>query len=197
MPGASTASPSPSDLINMFDQPDQTEDHLHRDGDGGRLVSAADTARAERAAAMHALHVLEYALAAPAPRRHRTWLHRVIDAVEALSIALETHHDNERSLDLLEEVALCHPHHAAQVQRLRREHLDLRIATAALREQIEPDPEIPIDPNDVRNRLAALAERYRQHRAREADLLYTATGIEIDEQDGNTPRPAQGHANPR
>jgi hypothetical protein len=134
---------------------------------------------------MRALEVLEYALAAPAPRRLRTWLHRVIVAVDALSTALEAA-DADRSLGILDEVPLGHPQYAAAVRRLRSEQTDLCIAAAALREQIQRDPEIPIDPAYVRTRRAALTQRYRQYRAREAELIYAATGVDIDEQRGST-----------
>ena len=49
-----------------------------------------------------------------------------------------------------------------------------------MREQIEPTPELPIDTSDVRDRLASIARRYRQHRARESDLIYDAVGLELD-----------------
>jgi hypothetical protein len=159
----------------------EMDEHSQRWPTGGRRLDiAAAAAREERHAALRALHVLEFALAAPAPRRQRTWLHRILTAVDALGIALELQiHDSDQTLGVLEEVALCHPDRAAQIERLRDEQRNLRIATAALREQIEPDPEVPIDPADVRARLAALATRYRQHCAREADLIYETTGIHV------------------
>ena len=129
------------------------------------------------------MHVLEYALCAPAPRRHRTWLHRVTAAVDRVRVALDaqlqTHNDG--SIGLLAEVALSQPDYAVRIQRLRQELLDLKVAAASLREQIEPDPAISIDPADIRDRLATIARRFRQHEAREADLVYEATGIELDD----------------
>ncbi len=60
--------------------------------------------------------------------------------------------------------------------------MDLVICLASLREQIEPDPEFGVDPNDIRDRLASLARRFRQYRAREADLIYEASGIDLDDE---------------
>lgn len=68
-------------------------------------VLAADV-REERRIALHALHVLEYTLTAPAPRRHRTWLHRVTVAVDALHTALRAQlHADDQPMCLLDEIA--------------------------------------------------------------------------------------------
>lgn len=142
---------------------------------------AADV-REERRIALRALHVLEYALTAPAPRRHRTWLHRVTIAVDALHTALVTQlRADGLPLGLLDEIALSNPSYLAPIQSLRQELLDLTIAVASLREQIEPDPVIETNPDEVRDRLAVLTRQFRQHQAREADLVFEATGLDIDE----------------
>ena len=141
----------------------------------------ADT-RAERQTALRALHVVEYALAAPAPRRHRTWLHRVTIAVDALYTALHAQLPTiDNPIRLLDEIALCHPEYLPQIEQIRDELLDLTIAVASLREQIEPDPTINVNPDDIRERLSALTRQFREHQAREADLVYEATGHELDE----------------
>ena len=141
----------------------------------------ADT-RAERQTALRALHVLEYALAAPAPRRHRTWLHRVTIAVDALHTALRAQVPTAGDpIRLLDEIALCHPDYLPQVEQLHKELLDLTIAVASLREQIEPDPTIDVNPDDIRMRLSTLTKQFREHQAREADLVYDAFGHDLDE----------------
>ena len=147
------------------------------------LVDLASTVRSARRNSLHAMHVLEYALCAPAPRRHRTWLHRVTAAVDALRVALDVQLQiqEEGSIDFLAALAKSEPDYATRIQRLKQELLDLKVAAASLREQIEPDPAISIDPADVRDRLATIAHRFRQHQAREADLVYEATGIELDD----------------
>lgn len=147
----------------------------------------ADDVRAEREIALHALHVLEYALTAPAPRRHRTWLHRVTVAVDALHAALRTQlHPPDEPLHLFDEIALSNPGYLTRIQHLRQELLDLTIAVASLREQIEPDPAIEINPAEIRDRLSTLTRQFRRHQAAEADLVYEATGLEIDNQLSST-----------
>jgi len=142
---------------------------------------AADV-RGERQAALHALHVLEYALAAPAPRRHRTWLHRVAVAIDALHTALLVQIPKaDEPVRLLDEIALCHPGYLPRVEQLQQDLLNLTIAVASLKERVEPDPTIEIDPNDIRERLSAVTKQFREHQAREADLVYEATGLELDE----------------
>ena len=153
------------------------ESHSHRAFD----VLAADL-RAERLAALRALHVVEYALAAPAPRRQRTWLHRVTVAIDALHAALVAQTpQGDGSIRLLDEIALCEPGYLPEVQQLQQELLNLTIAVASLREQVEPDPTIAINPTDIRGRLSEVTRRFRVHQAREADLVYEATGLEIDD----------------
>jgi hypothetical protein len=135
-----------------------------------------------RQAALRALHVLEYALAAPTPRRQRTWLHRVTVAVEALHTALRAQLPKaDDPIRLLDEIALCHPSYLPQIEQLQQELLDLTIAVASLREQIEPDPTIQINPTDIRDRLSTLTKQFREHQAREADLVYEAIEHELDE----------------
>jgi hypothetical protein len=147
----------------------------------GTLDALADDVRAERQTALHALHVLEYALTAPAPRRQRTCLHRVTLAVDALHAALRAQLPRPAGpIRLLDEIALTQPSYLPRVQDLQQELLDLTIATAAMREHIEPDPIIAIDPEDIRNRLSTLTQRFRQHQARESDLVYQATGRNLD-----------------
>jgi len=136
----------------------------------------------ERLAALHALHVLEYALAAPAPRRHRTWLHRVNVAVDALHAALQAQlPKSEGPIRLLDEIALSYPDYIPRIQGLEQELRDLTVAVASVQEQIEPDLTREIDPTEVRNRLATLTKRFRDHQAKEADLVYETIGRELDE----------------
>lgn len=147
----------------------------------GAVGALAADVCAQRQAALRALHVLEYALAAPAPRRHRTWLHRVTVAIDALHTALHAQLPNaEGPIGLLDEIALAHPSCIPRIHRLQQELLDLTIALASLREQVEPDPMIKIEPADIRDQLGALTTRFRQHQAREADLVYEAIGRQLD-----------------
>ena len=142
-------------------------------------VLVADV-RSQRQASLHALHVLEYALAAPAPRRQRTWLHRVSTAIDALHDALRKQiaHDDD-PIRLHDEIALCHPHCLPKIQQLQRELVDLTIAVASLREQVEPDPLIEIDPTQIRERLSNVTKQFREYQARESDFIYEAIGRHV------------------
>jgi hypothetical protein len=165
----------------------------HTPARGDALDLLAADLRAERLAALRALHVLEYALAAPAPRRQRTWLHRVTLAIDTLHAALlaQIPRCND-SIRLLDEIALCEPRYLPEIQQLREELLNLTIAVASLREQIEPDPTIDINPTDVRDRLSTVTKQFREHQAREADLVYEATGLAVDEGQAAPPREGSG-----
>lgn len=147
---------------------------------GNALDLLVADVRCERQASLHALHVLEYALAAPAPRRQRTWLHRVSTAIDALHDALQKQiFQGDDPIRLHDEIALCQPEYVPKIQQLHRELLDLTIAVASLREQVEPDPMIEIDPRKIRDRLSIVTEQFREHQVRESDFIYEAIGRQL------------------
>lgn len=144
------------------------------------LVGLAADKELARGASLHALQVLEYALSAPAPRRHRTWVHRVSTALDALKDALDRQMQAEtESFGLLSEIALSEPSFAPAIRQLRDDLLEVAVAVASLREKIESYPEFTCDPAEVRDRLAAVTRHFREHLARESDLVYDATGIDL------------------
>jgi hypothetical protein len=145
-----------------------------------RLQPAADTSRADREASLDALHALEEALSAPAPGREAGWLAAVIQALDLLTEALDAQAGGDAEpASLLSEIATDEPRLVPRIQRLRDEHRDLRDSVRSLRAQIEPDDHVAVDVADVRDRLAAVARRFRQHRSREADLIYEALNISL------------------
>jgi hypothetical protein len=147
-----------------------------------RPDSADATTRRGHAASLHALQVVEYALSAPAPRRERTWLHRLTTAVNALADAIDRQiDDNDNSIGLLSEIALSEPELVDAVIELRDEQRALRVAIASLREQLDERPELPLDTDAIRRRFTELADRYRQHHIREAELIHATLGIDITE----------------
>ena len=138
--------------------------------------------RSGHEASIHALQVAEYALSAPAPRRERTWRHRLSTAVNALADAIDQQiADNDNSIGLLAEIALTQPEQLNAVIDLRDEQRALRVAIASLREQLDEHTELPIDTTDIRQRFAHVAHQYRQHHTREAELIHTSLGIDITE----------------
>ena len=140
------------------------------------------TTRSGHDASLYALQIVEYALSAPAPRRERTWLHRLTIAVNALAVAIDQQiADNDNSIGLLAELALSEPELIDAVVDLRNEQRALRVAIASLREQLDEHPELPIDTTNIRQRFTELAHQYRQHHTRAAELIHAALGIDITE----------------
>ncbi len=119
---------------------------------------------------------------APPPRRHRTWVHRVRVAVDALHVALQAQVPRpDDPLRLLDEIALAHPAFIERVKRLQQDLRDLTIAVASLREHLEDDSAVVIDPADVSERLGALTTQFHRHQEGEATLVYETMGRNIDE----------------
>ncbi len=141
----------------------------------------ADAAtRHVRSASLHALQVAEYALSAPAPRRERTWLHRLKVAVDALADAVDRQIQNDdNAVGLLAEIALSEPDYVDAVIEVRDEQRALRVAIASLREQLEDGADFAIDTTNIRDQLAKLAHWYRQHQTREAELIHAALDIDV------------------
>lgn len=141
----------------------------------------ADAAtRQGRSASLHALQVVEYALSAPAPRRERTWLHRLKVAVDALADAVDHQiRNDDHSVGLLAEIALSEPDHVEAAIDVRNEQRALRIAIASLSEQLESGADFAIDPTSIRDHLAKLAQSYRRHQTREAELIHAALHIDV------------------
>ncbi|MEO6123735.1 MAG: hypothetical protein ABIR32_08485 [Ilumatobacteraceae bacterium] len=132
-------------------------------------------------ASLHALRLAEYALSTPAPRRERTWRHRLATAVDALADAIEQQiADNDDSIGLLAEIALTQPEHVETIDRLRDEQRALRIAIASLREQLDEHAELPIDTTSIRDQFACVALNFHQHRNCEAEIINSTLGIGID-----------------
>ena len=145
-----------------------------------RLQPQADQARDRRDASLRALHELEDALGAPTPGREQRWITSVVTALDELAAALDEQSTGHSEVDsLLSEIATDDPVMAPRIDLLRREHDDLRHSVASLRTQISPLPDPVVDTADVRERLASVARRLRQHRAREADLIYEAIDLNL------------------
>src|SRR4051794_14916186 len=144
------------------------------------LDPATKASRVGRFDTMEALHALEAALDAPSPRRERTWLHRVLAALDVLSDMLDSQTANDQDTSgLLAEIRRDDPRLGPRVDRLRAELTDLRIAVTSLRDQLAPDAAVPVDAADIRDRLASIARRLRAQRARESDLVYEAVNIDL------------------
>lgn len=149
----------------------------------GLSTTPAGRSRAGRNASRDALEVLEDALAAPTPGREHDWRNKVIDALNQLIATLETQSELDLGDNsLLTEIGNEDPRLLPRIRRLHHEHQDLRTSAASLHAQMAgsgDDSPADIDTADIRDRLAALGQRFRQHRAREADLVYEAVNIDL------------------
>jgi hypothetical protein len=137
---------------------------------------------------MEALHRLEDALDAPTPRRERTWLHRVLAALDGLAAMLDAEAASDEDTNSLLTAIRRHASGlASQVDGLRAEQADLRIAVTSLRDQLAPNAAVPVDTADIRDRLAGVARRLRAQRSRESDLVYEAVDIKLSDPDDGDP----------
>ena len=126
---------------------------------------------------------------APAPRRERTWLHRVTIAVDAIADAATARSPATTTRSgSSPRLHSANPKHAGPVIDLRNEQQALRVAIASLREQLDDHPELPIDTSGIRERFNELAHRYRRHPTRETELIHTALGIDITQPIDQQPR---------
>lgn len=149
--------------------------------EGHRFQDAATVSWTDRNASLDALQQLESALSAPTPGRELPWRRQVQVTLEALAAKLDQQaRGDSEGASLLSEVALEEPRLAARVAGLRAEHDDLRHAVDSLQSQLRDlVDEASVDTADLRDRLAGVARRLRQHRAREADLIYEAVNINL------------------
>ncbi len=109
-------------------------------------------------------------------------MHRVSVAIDSLQAALQIRLPGEGApLGPLDELALVHPAHLERVAQLQQELLDLTIAVASLKELVELDTIVAIDPTDIRVRLDVLTQQFREHQASEAALISEVVGVAIDE----------------
>jgi hypothetical protein len=80
---------------------------------------------------------------------------------------------------LLSEIAAENPRFVPRVNRLFREHNDIRTSMRSLREQISSCDLADVRAWEVRWGLAALARRLRRYRARETLVIYEAVNRDL------------------
>jgi chromosome segregation ATPase len=133
-----------------------------------------DTRRADQDRTLDAIHRLEHALAAAAPRREEAWRDDVVAALDTLEQAT-TEEERNAALpeSLLSDIARTQPRLRNRVRGLRAQYRQLRDSIAAIRRELQ-EPEAHLDVADLRQRLAWLLGVLRHQRARESDLIYEA-----------------------
>jgi chromosome segregation ATPase len=133
-----------------------------------------DARHADQDRTLDAIHQLEEALSAAAPRREDDWRRDVLRALDVLEQAA-TEEERNAALpeSLLSDIARTQPRLRTRVRGLRVQYRQLRDAIAAVRHELE-EPDAHVDVADVRQRLAWLLGAFRHQRARESDLIYEA-----------------------
>jgi hemerythrin-like domain-containing protein len=146
-----------------------------------RSQTLARRTRTEHDSLLLAMHQLEAALAAAAPGREQRWNDRVQENLAGVQSALEGHvASTEGDHGLFGEIDLTRPTLVRNVERLRREHVDLIQQAEALRRQVAhygPE-ELPAYAS-IRQQAARLLEAIRHHQAREVDLIFESLFTDI------------------
>jgi hypothetical protein len=146
----------------------------------GALTPAQQRRAGQRAAAdqgrtLAAMHQLEAALGAAAPRREQAWSNEVRRTLGILGEAAQDEADNAAQPDsLLSDIARTQPWLRNRVRGLRIHYRQLRDAIAALQDELDAAPSQTVDFTDIRQRLAWVLAGLRHQRARESDLIYEA-----------------------
>lgn len=139
-----------------------------------RRQALSDRTHGEHDHLLAAIHRLEAALASAATCQERVWADRVADELKSVADVLQRHVTSAESPDgLLAELDKVSPRLEYRIERLRREHADLRTQLRALQQQIQHhgDDEKP-DCQDIRRRAAWMLDALRHHQAQENDLIF-------------------------
>ncbi|HWC37895.1 MAG TPA: hypothetical protein VG476_05170 [Acidimicrobiales bacterium] len=134
-----------------------------------------DARRADQDRTLAAMHELEAALGAAAPRREPQWHMEVLSALTVLEDATaEEARNAERPDSLLSDIARNQPRLRNRVRGVRTQYRQLRETTSSLRHEVAENDPSAMDFADLRQRLAWVTTALRHQRARESDLIYEA-----------------------
>ena len=133
-----------------------------------------DVRQADQDRTLDAVHRLEQALAAAAPRREDAWRDEVLAGLDILEEATAEEEVNSALPEsLLSDIARTQPRLRNRVRGLRVQYRQLRDSIAAIRGELQ-EPDAHIEVADLRQRLTWLLGVLRHQRARESDLIYEA-----------------------
>lgn len=106
----------------------------------------------------------------------RRWILRVRRELAGLAAVLDEHIDETERVDgVFSEILAVAPRHAREVERLTREHTDLRAECTRL----ERLAEAGTSALSLRYRVHQLLRRFEEHRHRGADLVFEAFGVDL------------------
>lgn len=134
-----------------------------------------DERTADQDRTLAAMHQLEAALGAAAPRREQAWSNEVCRTLGILGEAAGEEAESAAQPDsLLSDIARTQPWLRNRVRGLRIHYRQLRDAIAALQDELDAAAGQAVDFADIRQRLAWVLAGLRHQRARESDLIYEA-----------------------
>jgi hypothetical protein len=142
---------------------------------------ALAAAKARRADLHEVIVALEEATAAPARGGDPAWCMDVHDALVEVGAAFERHIAVvEGPEGLFEEVLSAAPRLSNQLERLRAEHLDIRMRIVGALDAVRivsgrPAPSIDV----AREAVLAVLEQLMRHRQHGADVVYDAYAVDI------------------
>ena len=173
-------------------------------GPGPDTLTEAQQRRVDRRTAdqdrtLLAMHQLEAALGAAAPRREQAWRNEVSQALSILGEAARDEAENAAQPDsLLSDITRTQPWLRNRVRGLRIHYRQLRDAIAALQEELDSTTGPAVDFTDIRQRLAWVLAGLRHQRGRESDLIYEAYydafRTDLPQDEAGQQGPARGHA---
>lgn len=138
-------------------------------------------ARQRRSDLHEALIDVERAISSPASGREADWSKDVVRRLQDLAGTIEDHVEvTERAGGLYDEIGGKAPRLADKIDRLRREHPEMRAGTRRLIERFEATPAGDAWPvEEARDDLQRLLGRLVRHRQLGADLVWEAYNLDI------------------
>jgi len=134
-------------------------------------------ARTHRSDLQAAMERLEATVAKPAAPHHR-WADAVEASLMALEDALRAHIREVEGIDgMLAEIVDMAPRLVAEVETIKKEHVDLVRSWSRARQALRGDGKASV--TQVRRRVIALLGRLAIHRQRGSDLVYEAYNVDI------------------
>jgi len=137
--------------------------------------SGIERRRLDQDRTLEAVHTLELALGAAAPRRETQWRHDVLAALATLDEAIAEEARNAARPDsLLSDISRTQPWLRNRVRGVRIQFRQVGEHVDGLRRELAAPEEGGVDYADIRQRLAWVLTALRHLRARESDLIYEA-----------------------
>ena len=144
-----------------------------------------DAARAQRLSLRKSMDDVERSIVSAATGRPGEWATRVGDRLRDLQAAFDRHVEITEAPDgLLEEVVEATPRLVPRVERLKKDHVDIRVlieeALAAVQEPASfTDEQVQVVTKSVLSLLVQIVH----HRHLGADVVYQAYSVDIDAAD--------------